>query len=243
MKGLLYKNFISCRIWFLLFGFMLIMLGIYGFMFGDIAVTNARLTGSGSETFIGLMTLLYFFLFALVISLCPEIFKADEKVITYSFYFSVPQSAKGLIQSKYYFLLLVDLGTLFASFLMDTVLMLKMGEYAVSNLTTCITLFSSILIFMSINIPFLVRYGSKANKEKASLYILIFFSIIAIYGMFGDISFLFTENILLAIIEYLHSPKMIFLTSLTPYVAVIMYYLSYRISLKLYRKGVECYDQ
>lgn len=243
MKGLLYKNFMSCRLAFAGLGFMIISYGIILFCIADVAVTNLRLTGEGTEMFTAIWTFFYFLFFMMILTLYAELFKADEKTITYSFYFSTPQSATGLIQSKYFFLLLLDLGVLFACFLMDTVLMLKMEEYAVSNLTTCITLFSTLLIFMSINIPFLVRYGSKANKEKASLYILIFFSIIAIYGMFGDISFFFTENILLAIIEYLHSPKMIFLTSLTPYVAVIMYYLSYRISLKLYRKGVECYDQ
>lgn len=243
MKGLLYKNFMACRLAITGLGFMIISYGILYYCIADVAVTNARLTGEGTESFTALSTFIYFLFSMMLLTLYAELFKTDEKTITYSFYFSTPQSAKGLIQSKYYFLLLIDLCVLFASFLMDTLLMLKMGEYAVNNMTTCITFFSSMLMFMSVNIPFLVRYGSKANKEKASLYILIFFSIIAIYGMFGDISFFFTENKILAIIEYLNSPKMIFLSSLTPYAAVIMYYLSYRISLKLYRKGVEYYDQ
>lgn len=243
MKGLLYKNFMVCRLAFFLLFFMFISYGYLLFILGDMAATTAKLSGEGDETFILLSTGYYCLFFMLSLTVGSGLFKSDEKTITYSFYFSTPQSAEGLIQSKYYFLLLIDLGILFVSFLVDTVLMLIMGEYAVSNLTTCITLFSSVLMYMSVNIPFLVRFGTNKNQAKVSLYLLIFFSIIAIYGMFGNISFFFTENKILAIIEYLNSPKMTFISSLTPYTAAIMYYLSYRISLKLYRKGVECYDQ
>ena len=75
------------------------------------------------------------------------------------------------------------------------------------------------------------------------VYIILFSTILVVYALFGNISFFFQEDILKSLMDYLQSEKVIFIISFIPYISVLMYYLSYRISLALYRKGVDTYEQ
>lgn len=244
MKGLLYKNFMSFRIHLLALGLMLFLSGLMCITFAYVDFSNMKsgITEPNTSLFTVCMVMMFFITFFLIEPLSGELFATDEKATTCCFFFSTPQSAKGLIQSKYYFILLMDLGVLFGCFLIDTIVMVIMGEYAVSTLTVCVILFSVTLILLAIQIPFHVRFGAKMGPEVQALFVYTFFCLIVVYALFGNISFFFEENILEAFMAYLQSGKVIFVLSLLPYVAVLLYYLSYRISLLLYRKGVETYE-
>lgn len=244
MKGLLYKNFMTSRIHLVALGSMLFFIGLMSTTIASVEAHNMKLGLSepNESSIVALMGMMFFLIFFLIEPLSSGIFALDEKAITCSFFFSTPQSAKGLIQSKYYFILLMDLGVLFGCFLIDTILLIIMGEFAVSYLTVCVILFSITLILLAIRIPCYVRFGAKMGPEIQGLFILMFICLIVIYALFGDISFLFEENILESLSAYLQSPKVIFVLSLLPYAALFLYYLSYRISLVLYRKGVESYE-
>lgn len=241
MKGLLYKNFMSCRLALLGMLFILFLVGFWNTLLASIATTNIK-SGTDASAITATMCMTYLLVFTCICLPVRELFVSDEKTITYSFFFSTPQSAKGLLLSKYYFVLLIDLGLLFGCFLIDIIVMLIMGEYAVSLLTICVILFSVMLVMMAFSIPCSVRFGTKMGQETSVLGLFAFVCILAIYALFGNISFFFEENILEALIAYLMSPKVVFILSLLPYVAVLLYYLSYRISLLLYRKGVESYE-
>lgn len=234
----------SSRLQLLALAFMLFSLGLFGVTFANIEASNIKLgiSDPNPSSLTALMGMMLFLVFFLIEPFSTELFSADEKTITCNFFFSTPQSAKGLIQSKYYFILLMDLGVLFGCFLIDTIVMIIMGEYAVSTLTVCVILFSVTLILMAIRIPCYVRFGAKMGPEVQGLFVYAFICLIVLYGLFGNISFFFEENILEALIAYLQSGKVIFVLSLLPYVAVLLYYLSYRISLLLYRKGIENYE-
>lgn len=244
MKGLLYKNFMTCRLALLGMLFILFLVGFWNTLLASIATTGIKsgVSDFGISALTATMCMTYFGVFACICLPVRELFVSDEKTITYSFFFSTPQSAKGLLLSKYYFVLLIDLGLLFGCFLIDIIVMLIMGEYAVSLLTICVILFSTMLVMMAFSIPCSVRFGTKMGQETSVLGLFAFVCILAIYALFGNISFFFEENILEALIAYLMSPKVVFILSLLPYVAVLLYYLSYRISLLLYRKGVESYE-
>lgn len=244
MKGLLYKNLMTFRVHLLALGLMLLLSALMciSFAYVDFSNMKSNITETDTSIFTVCMVMMFFVTFFLIRALSGDLFATDEKTITCSFFFSTPQSAKGLIQSKYYFILLVDLGVLFGCFLIDTIVMIIMGEYAVSTLTVCVILFSVVLILLAIRIPFYVRFGSKVGPEVQALYFYGFMCIIVLYALFGNISFFFEENILEALMAYLQSGKVIFVLSFLPYVAVLLYYLSYRISLALYRKGVETYE-
>lgn len=244
MKGLLYKNFMSFRLHLFGLGFWLFTIGFMSITFSYMDVSNVKsgITEPSSTIIVASMVMMFLMTFFLVMVLSGELFAADEKATTCSFFFSTPQSGRGLIQSRYYFILLMDLGVLFGCFLIDTIVMIIMGEYAVSTLTVCVILFSVTLILLAIRIPFYVRFGAKMGPEVQGLFVYTFFCLIVVYALFGNISFFFEENILEALIAYLMSGKVVFVISFLPYVAVLLYYLSYRISLLLYRKGVETYE-
>lgn len=243
MKGLLFKNFITSRLY--LFLILVSTLFITVFLIPVIAnlfLPMVKLSVVTPESFAAFMEGMLGLPFFYSLCTCSEFFKADEKPATYSFFFSTPLSAKGLLQSKYYFLLLINLGILFICFLTDTVAMVILGEYGISCIASCVIYFSDVLILLSFIIPFHIRFGSHSSMEIQGFSIFLIFSLIVVYALFGDISFFFAENMIESLFEYLHSEKMIFIHSLIPYVGVLMYYLSYRISLVLYRKGIENYE-
>ncbi len=245
MKGLLYKDYVLFKkaLWTLLgvSAFILIV-----FCFG-IAEMNISLGIHSPEDALGTTAanaMGYFCLFILLTPLSASLFTPDEKPTTVGFLFSTPQAAKGQIQSKYYFLLVLNLGILFLCFITDTIIMGRMGEYAASASSVCLIFFCLNLILLSIRVPIHVRFGSAMSFPVQIAGIMLITCGILLYALFGDISFFMEDhNLLTVIMEYLSSEKVIFAFSLVPYIAVSMYYLSYRISLALYRKGVETYEQ
>ena len=243
MKGLLYKDLI-------LFKKSLFTLGLITFIgiASHLGITYLQTTSvifheEDALNLIFLNSMVYFCFFIMIRFLSTQLFTPDEKPVSVCFLFSTPPAAKGQIQSKYYFLLLVNLAVLFVCFLADTLTMLMLGEYATSATMVCIIFFSINLILLAIRIPFNIRFGSSVSFEVQIVYITLFSTIFVVYALFGNISFFFQEDILKSLMDYLQSEKVIFIISFIPYISVLMYYLSYRISLALYRKGVDTYEQ
>lgn len=245
MKGLLYKDYVlfksTLRMLLGLGAFILIVLCI-GRTEMNIAFGVPTPEDAFSITYINAIGYCCFFFILTPFS--SSLFTPDEKPTTVSFLFSTPQAAKGQIQSKYYFLLILNTVILLLCFLTDTIIMGRVGEYASSASLPCLMFFCMNLILLALRIPLHVRFGSAVSFPlQIAGIILIFFGII-LYALFGDLSFFMEEHDLLAMLkEYLSSGKVVFALSLVPYIAVTMYYLSYRISLALYRKGVESYEQ
>ena len=245
MKGLLYKDFVLFKkaFWTLLGvgAFILIV-----FCFGVAEMNTAFGVPSPEDAFsiTAANAMGYFCFFILLTPLSSGLFTPDEKPTTVGFLFSTPQAAKGQIQSKYYFLLILNLVILLLCFITDTIIMGRVGEYASSASLACMLFFCMNLIFLSIRVPLHVRFGSAMSFPVQIAGIALIISGILLYALFGDISFFMEDhNLLIMLMEYLSSEKVIFALSLVPYIAVAMYYLSYRISLVLYRKGVESYEQ
>ena len=245
MKGLLYKDYVLFKksFWTLLGvgAFILIV-----FCFG-IAEMNTAFGVPSPEDAFGIVAANaagYFCFFILLTPLSSGLFTPDEKSTTVGFLFSTPQAARGQIQSKYYFLLILNLGILLLCFITDTIIIGRVGENASSATLACMLFFCMNLILLAIRIPFNVRFGSAMSFPMQIAGIILITSGILLYALFGNISFFMEDHDLVTILkEYLSSEKVVFALSLIPYISVAMYYLSYRISLVLYRKGVETYEQ
>ena len=116
------------------------------------------------------------------------------------------------------------------------------------------------LINFAINtksLPFVIRYGSKRGVNIKVAVILIIALCIGIYALFGDISYFmkgegFVNQIQEAVMNIngnevadkllKQDASKLLIASLIPHIIVGLYYLSYRISCKLYLKGTEEYD-
>ena len=173
-----------------------------------------------------------------------KLIELDERKRWSSFVISSPMGYKQLILSKYF--LTISLSWI-------PVVMHAFGEViglfipnTISGLTgITVTGFYFIILYCALEFPFQFRYGSKNGvKYKMGLFILLFY-LGMIYLLFGP---KLDSN---EIIDYLFKlargeaqlPKwMQYAGVFLPYVAMGAYYISYKISCRVYLKGVEQYE-
>lgn len=245
MKGLLYKDFFLFRWTIVILAFAQIILTIIclGLATSFSVAAQGEVTVESGMEIVFSTTVCYFLIFLFARLVSSELFARDERHSSIHFAFSTPPAIKGQLQSKYYTLLLIHLVILFVCFITDTIVVAIVGDGIVSAALPCVLLFCISILLTAIKIPFIVRFGASAGFMVMALSSVVLFVLFGIYVLFGDISFFFTDDPLAAIWEFFQSGKVILLMSFVPYIAIALYYLSYRISLALYRKGAENYEQ
>ncbi len=186
----------------------------------------------------------YFLAFWLPSMASSTLFQVDESKTCCAFAMSLPQGAKGHVEAKYYYILILNLSIMFITFVSDTVTAMMTGGMT-DNTLVIVLLFALVLLLSAIEIPFMIRFGSQRGMAIKGAVVggIIIFALL--YLLFGDMSWLLESDNdpLTALMEWLQSGDMVFWLSLFPYVSVIAYYLSCRISVKIYRKGAENYEQ
>lgn len=238
MRGLLYKEFYQFKFdMYLIVGLQLLF---SGFCIASGVVTKAE---SAPESLSMALSLCYIVVLLLGSMLSTEFFAKDEKRPWNNFVFSLPQTEKGQVAAKYYAVLLLHLLILCFCFVTDTIVVAIYGSVTISGITVAIVFFAMRIVVHAIGIPFMIRFGSTMGINVEIACLVIAFMLLSIYALFGDISIFFQDNIKDALIEFVTSGNVIWILALLPYVAGVAYYLSYRVSLKLYRKGAESYGQ
>jgi len=147
------------------------------------------------------------------------------------------------VTAKYYAVLIWHLALLFVCFIADTISIAVYGSAAISAVTVAVVIFAFRMLVMAFEIPCMVRYGATTGINVEGSVVGILFMLAGIYALFGDISFFLQENVKEAIWDFLMSGNVIWILALLPYVSGVAYYISYRVSLKMYRKGAESYGQ
>jgi hypothetical protein len=98
----------------------------------------------------------------------------------------------------------------------------------------------------ALEIPFVVRYGSKNGaKYKGCIFAAIILAVI-IYMLFGYIPrFMSAEHFFEWYENMMNSTTngMLIFIAVLPYISLTLYCISYRISCRLYQKGVDTYDK
>lgn len=231
MRGLLYKEFVVMKSWIRLLLFVQIVVSVT-------CLFTANLYGIGNETFM-LHGMCYFLMFFMTGTMNAEVFRNDENPLWQCFVGSTPQSFKGQVQSKYYIILIVNLVVLFAEFVTDCAVVLLLNDVGASAISIIYVIFCLIIIGNAIELPFLVRFGS-ANGLNIKLCMMVLVpTMIGIYALFGDISMFMEEDYLTVFEKIFSTATAAWIQALLPFVAILFYYGSYRLSLKLYRKGAE----
>ncbi|MGN1090763.1 MAG: ABC-2 transporter permease, partial [Huintestinicola sp.] len=146
------------------------------------------------------------------------------------------------IRSKYYFIFAEYIAFLFIQSITDVIVCGIVNDSAVSAALLIMFIFSIMLIFTAIEIPFIVRFGSSHGIQVKGAAFAVIVLIIAIYFLFGDISIFDEPDILAAIEEKLTNAVSLGIIAVICGGAIPLYYLSYRISVKLYKKGAEIYE-
>ena len=238
MWGQIYKNLYICKS-------SIIFITVLAIICSGVCIATTTL-GSATPNFdmsecTFLFAICYYFVyFTSGISL-TTLFTCDERGTWVSFSYSTPGSAKCQVLSKYYTMLLINVWITFICFISDSIVGVICPEGSV--LTVIFDIFVITLIYNAITMPFYIRCGGDKGIATAGIALGGVVFAVIVYILFGDISFFYVDDPVAAILEFLSSQWMLFITSVLPYIAVALYYLSYRISLKLYRKGAEDYGQ
>lgn len=238
MWGQIYKNLYICKS-------SIIFITVLGIICSGICVVTTALGSATPNYNISEYTFLfvicyYFVFFTGGISL-TTLFTCDERATWVSFSYSTPGSARCQVLAKYYTMLLVNVWITFICFISDSIVGVISPEGSV--LTAIFDIFVITVLYNAVTMPFFIRFGGDKGIATAGIaFGAVVFAVI-VYFLFGDISFLYVDNPIAAIMEFLSSDTMLFIIAILPYIAFLLYYLSYRISLKLYRKGAEDYGQ
>lgn len=184
----------------------------------------------------------YFFIYMCADITSSDLFEKDERAAWVNFAASTPLAGKGQVLGKYYTILIINIGISFLCFITDTVVSFISPETE-SMLTVLVMLFSLFIFFQSFTIPFQIRFGSKSGMDMRGAAVGVIIFIAAVYVLFGDISFLMSDDPIAELMKFLSSETPLLIMSVVPFISLALYFISYKLSLKLYNKGAENYGE
>ena len=238
MAGHIYKNLYLCR-------GSIIFITALGVICSGVCILTAEFASSSPSfdplEYALLFPICYYLVFFTSSISLSTLFTGDERSSWVSFAASTPSATKGQVLGKYYTILLVNVWITFICFISDMIVSLIVPE--LNSLMAVFFIFICMMIYYSVSMPFSIRFGGDKGLAVAGVVagLLAFGSIV--YLLFGDISFLDTDDPIGAIVKWLSGEWTIVVLAVLPYIAAALYYLSYRVSLKLYPKGAESYGQ
>lgn len=176
------------------------------------------------------------------------VFLGDDKKLWGYFVVSTPAGIRGAMYSKYLLLALMNVLYLAAWYVTDcclaTLRYFAVGEEAPSLLGLYVAVFFLLLSLSALDIPFIVRYGAKRGSIIKLIYMLslaILFTVIFAMVLPETIR----DRLIQKAIDLYHgqvSTGMMLAVGLYPWGALTAYCLSYKLSCKLFLKGVNRYD-
>lgn len=237
MSGLIYKELVMNKK-------PLLIMTLVSLIMSSVLFTQNEVE-PGMETIFSLLGMLSFVLIFFIVGMMqPMIFEADETKRWAYFISASPKTAKGQVEAKYIFTLMISLGAMIFCMIVNDAAELVNG---VPDMLLLIYNLLIIQIFLrAVELPFIFRFGSKVGGSyKAAVFLLALLAIIA-YLLFGDLSMF--KNIdafydrVLALLGGDIPDSLYIVMAVSPYAAGILYYVSYRISVKFYLRGAENYD-
>lgn len=181
-------------------------------------------------------------------------FDADERKKWADYIISSPMTDKGQVFSKYCFSMVCSAVLILWSIFLDAVIN-AVYNVTISGITqmAIVIFFSLTTLARSIEFPFYIRFGKKYGDKLRSFLGMFLLFIAIVYMLFGDLS-IFALDKLKEFFTFLLFPSpeaempvaaqiLMGVIYLLPAVSMIAYYVSYRISVKLYKKGAECFDK
>ncbi len=239
MSGILYKNFLAYKLDLIALGAM-DAICVVAILLATAFAPAHSLEGMLSSV----CPMIYFSMFFMVSIFDHQLFAADEKRTIGSFIISTPLGAKGHVEGKYYTLLIVNIATLVICFLTDTIICLIVDSTIYSMGAVLMIIFCINILYTAFGNPFYLRFGITLGNSVKFGSIGVLFLIGLIYFLFGDISFILeSENLMETVMTLLSSDTAMVILSIFPAFSILLYWVSCKISVPLYKKGVEAYEQ
>lgn len=176
-----------------------------------------------------------------------SIFNDDERKKWAYFVTSTPTGIKGQIGSKYLIALLWSMLTVTMLMLLNS--FAKDGNEELADGTVVFIGFFYIQLLMrSIEFPLMARFGSKMGKTMKIVIVGAIAFIAFVYILFGDTSSFknldaFWDSLFKAMADPEKMKKAALWFSIITAAVIPIYYLSYRLSVRWYLKGVESYEK
>lgn len=237
MLGLLYKDYIAVK------GKTFLMI-----LFGQFAVfTLLRFIITDNKEFDGMALALMFVIYivlgcAIGWQYAMSLIKADEGKKQKLYFLSLPVEKKQYVLSKYLFLGI-------AFYMLQAVFIFQLQVGAVNlaaedakNLLASIqaampAFFSLCMVICALDLMFYFGLGVDKAKNLLNGLLFLFLFVVIVYFLFGDLSLMEHFDII-SLMTYLqkHIEVMYAVQILFPVVAMLAYYISYRISVKLFER-------
>lgn len=234
MAGLLYKDFVAVK------GKLYIMCILLGMLLLFFARITLHIEGKDLIMF-ALYMLIAVALFGLLVNqLEMRVISVDEGRKQKNYFLGLPISRQQYVASKYIFLLIGFFTVLSVLVLTGDICLIgcrdKLMIESIGQLMSLMPVLAYVLLFIpSIELPFFIGFGSKKGYQIKNGLLIICFFLGIVYLMFGNLAV--WENI--SIMDYLNYMKrhpgiLMSLEVFMPYCSLGMYYLSYRISCRLF---------
>ncbi len=179
-------------------------------------------------------------------SLQSNIFAHDERRVWAFFVTATPLNHKGQVLSKYFLSIAISGLGVFWGMFMD---MLNATIYGIQGSTSaiCLLFFFGQTFMRALDIPFKIRFGEKNGTAYRLFTVAVMIFVVAAYLLFGPLPKGGSDSIFELLINLFTNPDilttaMLGFLGIAPYVIMLMYYISYKISCKLYLKGVDSYE-
>jgi hypothetical protein len=247
MIGLIYKDLCVMKK-SLIFNFV-ILFGVSLFLF----VPWSRLTNelnidaqfAYGTAFARVPFLVYLFLFITISSVQENLFSHDETRGYSAFVSASPLTARGQVLSKYYEMALLSFALLVWGYLCDRIASLVNGVSGTA-MGIYITFFFCQIALRAVETPFVVRYGAKTGKQVKLVVLMGIVFVCFVYFLFGPLPSVDSDSFFDFLVQWFLDANhlsgfMLGAVAILPYVVMLLYYVSYRISCRFYQRGVENY--
>ena len=253
INGLLYKELKQNRP-ILIFAIIIpILLTAFPFCFSAIgAISGSVGVDKVFETATNfyIRALMFIIEFFIVSGLISEVFKGDDKKLWAYFIVSSPGGVKGFLYRKYVITLMIGFiymaSGFFADNLLATVYYFVTGNALTASMQPLYI--SGIFMIMGVSaldIPFTLRYGSKKGSIiKMTVMLLLCAAVTAVFALLPDNSRSALIEAFIAIMNGENTNEILMLIlSIIPYILSAAFLFSYKVSSRVFMKGVNEYDK
>lgn len=180
--------------------------------------------------------------------LLTSIFQGDDKKLWAYFTVSTPTGVRGFMYYKYVLCFAMNglymVASIFTNNLVATIRYAVTGKEAESFGGVVLMIFFTLLFTSAVDIPFIIRFGAKKGN-MIKLWVMMSLVTIAVVGFS-----LLPESISDKIMEVLTklyngeaNNALMQFVSFCPLIVIASYILSYKVSCRLFMKGVDTYDK
>lgn len=181
-------------------------------------------------------------------SILPSVFQGDDRKVRSYFTVSSPAGVKGYMYCKYLLAfsmnILYMVSCYFTDTLSATLRYAVLGEEAQNLMTLFVAVFYIMLFLCAFDIPFSVRFGANKGSLIKTTALILFALILAVcLALLPESTFQKITGLIVDIFTGKANGTVMLFTAVFPYIAYAAYIFSYKISCKIFMKGVNEYDR